>query len=101
MVLGGRPDGDGYHTAAARAFNLIKDEGHAAWFPASMRVHRRGLFATINVGLTFGKGQSVPTWLDGGDYASLTQHLLANQDIIRMANFASGACVCSSSHPWL
>ncbi|KAJ7873190.1 hypothetical protein B0H13DRAFT_2349172 [Mycena leptocephala] len=91
MVLGGRPDGDSYRAAVAHAFNLIKDEGHTAQFPASMRVHRRGLFVTINVGLTFGKGQTVPTWLDRGDYASLTQRLLANKDIIRMANFASAA----------
>jgi hypothetical protein len=97
MVLGGQPDSDEYRAAVAHAFNLFKDEGRVAQFPASMRVHRSGLFATINVGLTFGKGQTVPTWLDAGDYVSLSQRLLANQDITRMANFASGACFCSPS----
>ena len=55
-----------------------------------MRRHRRGLFAAINVGLSYGKGLAAPTSLDTKMYAPLVDRLLANTDIIRMANFASG-----------
>lgn len=54
-----------------------------------MRHHRRGLFAAITVGLNFGKGQTAPSWLDNKRYTDLSRRLLANKDIIRMANFAS------------
>ncbi|KAJ7233283.1 hypothetical protein B0H12DRAFT_1028599 [Mycena haematopus] len=90
-VLVGQPDDDGYRTAVRRAFDFISSEGCGARFPASMRHHRRGLFAAINIGLTHGKGQLAPTWMDNGVYTPLVARLLANQDIIRMANFASAA----------
>lgn len=54
-----------------------------------MRCHRRGLFAAVTVGLTFGKGQTSPTWLQNKSYPGLTDRLLHNPDIARMANFAS------------
>ncbi|KAJ7254621.1 hypothetical protein B0H12DRAFT_1016828 [Mycena haematopus] len=88
-VLVGQPDEDGYGAAARNVFDFIKREGFATHFPASMRHHRRGLFAAINVGLTHGKGQLTPTWMDNGEYTGLAARLLAHQDIIRMANFAS------------
>jgi hypothetical protein len=65
------------------------NEGTAAKFPADMRKHRRGLFAAINVGLTFGMGQTIPTWLLPVNYAALAERLLANEHIDRMATFAS------------
>ncbi|KAJ6574070.1 hypothetical protein B0H19DRAFT_1253833 [Mycena capillaripes] len=60
-VLAGQPRDPTYKTSVAAAFGAIMQEGTAARFPAIMRKHRRGLFAAINVGLTFGKGQKVPT----------------------------------------
>jgi hypothetical protein len=54
-----------------------------------MYKHRRGFFAAINVGLSYGKGQAVPSWLHT-DYDDLTNRLLVNPDITRMATFASG-----------
>ncbi|KAJ7622985.1 hypothetical protein B0H17DRAFT_1219095 [Mycena rosella] len=38
-------------------------DGMAATFPAAMRRHRHGLFAVINVGLSYGKGQTIPSAL--------------------------------------
>ncbi|KAJ7781734.1 hypothetical protein DFH07DRAFT_764761 [Mycena maculata] len=90
-VLAGQPTKDRYHEAVNRAYDFIKTQGTASCFPAAMRRHRRGLFAAINVGLTYGKGQTDPTWLDNKQYTSLAERLLANTDIIRMANFASAA----------
>ncbi|KAJ6562525.1 hypothetical protein B0H19DRAFT_942775, partial [Mycena capillaripes] len=90
-VLAGQPRDPTYQTSVASAFDAILQEGTAARFPASMRNHWRGLFAAINVGLTFGKGQKVPTWLMLTDYAAMTERLLANEHIARMATFASCA----------
>ncbi|KAJ7738681.1 hypothetical protein DFH07DRAFT_966016 [Mycena maculata] len=56
---------------------------------AHMRKHRRGPFATITVGLVYGKGCMAPTWVSNGQYDSLSQRLLDNSDIKQMANFAS------------
>jgi hypothetical protein len=88
-VLAGQPRDPSYKLSVAAAFTAIMQEGTAAQFPASMRHHRRGLFAAINVGLTFGKGQKAPTWLLPTDYAAMAQRLLANQHVGRMATFAS------------
>ncbi|KAJ7737283.1 hypothetical protein DFH07DRAFT_944287, partial [Mycena maculata] len=71
------------------AYDFIKIQGTASHFPAAMCRHRRGLFAAINIGLVYGKGQTAPTWLDNKQYASLAERLLSNEDITRMANFAS------------
>ncbi|KAJ7244803.1 hypothetical protein B0H12DRAFT_995993, partial [Mycena haematopus] len=90
-VLAGQPDNDSYRASVAAAFHFIRREGLGAHFPASMQHHRRGLFAAINVGLTHGKGQPTPTWLNNKEYTGLAARLLAQKDIIRMANFASAA----------
>ncbi|KAF8157348.1 hypothetical protein K438DRAFT_1861737 [Mycena galopus ATCC 62051] len=90
-VLAGQPTAHGYADSVRRAFEFMKFEGNKIHFPPSMLHHRRGLFAAINVGLTYGKGQSVPTWLDTKDYTPLVEKLLAHKDIKRMAAFASCA----------
>ncbi|KAF8144080.1 hypothetical protein K438DRAFT_1462156, partial [Mycena galopus ATCC 62051] len=68
-----------------------RDAGTEARFPASMRKHRRGLFAAINVGLSYGKGQKVPSWLHNKEYDALADGLLANPYINRLASFADSA----------
>ncbi|KAJ7195404.1 hypothetical protein B0H12DRAFT_1038716 [Mycena haematopus] len=90
-VLSGQPDNPAYRQSVERAFRFITSEGIAARFPLSMRHHRRGLFTAMNVGLTYGKGQLHPTWLDNHAHTDLAARLLAHKDIIRMANFASAA----------
>ncbi|KAJ6473442.1 hypothetical protein C8R47DRAFT_987457 [Mycena vitilis] len=89
-VLVGQPKDPTYATAVKAAYSTITQEGLAARFPADMRKHRRGLFAAINVGLSYGKGQTAPSWLRN-DYAELTDRLLADKNVIRMATFASAA----------
>ncbi|KAJ7680001.1 hypothetical protein B0H14DRAFT_3535987 [Mycena olivaceomarginata] len=91
LVLVGQPQDELYRASVGRTYDFIKQQGAATHFPAAFCKHRRGLFAAINVGLTFGKGQTLPTWLDNKDYASLTERLLAHDDIARMAHFASAA----------
>ncbi|KAJ7676313.1 hypothetical protein B0H14DRAFT_3101988 [Mycena olivaceomarginata] len=76
-VLAGQPRDPSYKTSVAAAFGAIMQEGTAARFPAIMRKHRRGLFAVINVGLTFGKGAKVPSWLMPTDYTAMTDSAFA------------------------
>ncbi|KAJ7816822.1 hypothetical protein B0H13DRAFT_2217964 [Mycena leptocephala] len=89
-VLVGQPRGNKYAASVAAAYDTITREGMAARFPAPMYKHRRGLFAAINVGISYGKGQSVPSWLQT-PYDDLANRLLGNRDITRMATFASAA----------
>ncbi|KAJ7018840.1 hypothetical protein C8F04DRAFT_976580, partial [Mycena alexandri] len=90
-VLVGQPDHQEYRAAANLAFEAIRDAGRNTHFPAAMRKHRRGLFAAVNVGLSYGKGQSIPCWLNNKEYTGLVEGLLANTNIERMAAFADAA----------
>ncbi|KAJ7621788.1 hypothetical protein DFH06DRAFT_991468 [Mycena polygramma] len=91
VVLAGQPRNDAYREAVERAFCAISNAGSEAQFPASMRHHRRGMFAAINVGLSYGKGQMHPGWLHNKEYAGIADRLLANKDIGRLAGFADAA----------
>ncbi|KAJ7894414.1 hypothetical protein B0H14DRAFT_2559198 [Mycena olivaceomarginata] len=90
-VLTGQPVDSKWRAAVSRAYDTIKMEGLNTQFPAAMRRHQHGLFAAINVGLAYGKGQKIPTWLDNTEYTSVVDRLLRNSDIARLANFASFA----------
>ncbi|KAJ7690435.1 hypothetical protein B0H14DRAFT_2420447 [Mycena olivaceomarginata] len=90
-VLAGQPRNDAYRLAVERAFRAISDAAVEARFPASMRKHRRGLFAAMNVGLSYGKGQTTPCWLNNKEYTGIADSLLEDQDIGRMAGFADAA----------
>ncbi|KAJ7839846.1 hypothetical protein B0H14DRAFT_2287903, partial [Mycena olivaceomarginata] len=90
-VLAGQPNHPEYRKAVALAFQAICDAGDEARFPASMRKHRRGLFAAINIGLSYGKGQKTPCWLSNKQYDGIAEQLLANKHIKRMAGFADAA----------
>ncbi|KAJ7805372.1 hypothetical protein B0H14DRAFT_2190781, partial [Mycena olivaceomarginata] len=87
-VLVGQPCKHEYQASVHAAYDRITAEGIAAGFPAHMRKHRRGLFAVINVGLTYGKGCAAPSWLNNKEYSPLAERLLADPHINRMANFA-------------
>ncbi|KAJ7755945.1 hypothetical protein B0H16DRAFT_1458465 [Mycena metata] len=87
-VLAGQPDNVSYRAATFLAFEAIRNASNTARFPADMRKHRRGLFPAINIGLSYGKGQSTPCWLNNKEYTNLADNLLQNLSIQRMAAFA-------------
>ncbi|KAJ7898170.1 hypothetical protein B0H14DRAFT_2332259, partial [Mycena olivaceomarginata] len=89
LIIAGQPRDEQYRAAVSRVYAFLKKESEDAAFPLDMRRHRRGLFAIITVGLTFGKGQTAPTWLHNKSYTGLTNWLLADPDISRMAGFPS------------
>ncbi|KAJ7099132.1 hypothetical protein C8R44DRAFT_576749, partial [Mycena epipterygia] len=90
-VLVGQPPDPTYAAAVERVFQLFKLEGTTTAFSASLCHHRRGLFAMLNIGLSYGKGQTTPSFLHNGKYTSVAERLTANVDVIRMATFASFA----------
>ncbi|KAJ7631499.1 hypothetical protein B0H17DRAFT_1217865 [Mycena rosella] len=68
--------------AHGRIFAVLvgQPQGMAAAFPAAMRWHRRGLFAVINVSLSYGKGQTVPSALYvDPQYAGIVERLLGSR----------------------
>ncbi|KAF8153712.1 hypothetical protein K438DRAFT_2026628 [Mycena galopus ATCC 62051] len=91
LVLAGQPRDDDYCATVDSAFCFIKQQGQAARFPPSMRHHRCGLFATMNMGLTYGKGQHYPTWLDDKEFTGIENVLRTKKHLARMAHFASFA----------
>ncbi|KAJ7054565.1 hypothetical protein C8F01DRAFT_1221296 [Mycena amicta] len=87
-VLAGQPPGQHYAGVAQRAYAALMREGTAARFPASMQKHRHGLYAAINVRISYGQGQTEAAWLKS-DYADTAEALLADPDLQTMASFAS------------
>ncbi|KAF7345911.1 hypothetical protein MVEN_01613200 [Mycena venus] len=90
-VLVGQPSDPTYAQAATRAFELMEKERVIAHFKSAMANHRRGAFVALNVGLSYCKGQTVPCRLNNGEHAALLARLLADEDITRLATFASAS----------
>ncbi|KAJ7192618.1 hypothetical protein GGX14DRAFT_379917 [Mycena pura] len=90
-VLAGRPRDPTYVQAVSDVFNAMLLERKNAHFPGSLNKHRRGSFPALNAGLSYSKGQRVPSRLDGGEYALLLQRLLGDPNVNRMAVYASAA----------
>ncbi|KAJ7701140.1 hypothetical protein B0H17DRAFT_924760 [Mycena rosella] len=90
-VLVGQPRCMSWDAEVWRAFYAIIDESTAATFPSDMRKHRRGLYAALNVGLSYGQGQHLPSRLHNPQYDPLLDRLLGNPAIAQMATFASAA----------
>ncbi|KAJ7127212.1 hypothetical protein C8R44DRAFT_733838 [Mycena epipterygia] len=82
-VLASQPRDPTYAASVQAAYCALVVEATAAHFPASLAKHRRGPFVTLNIGLSYSKGQRIPSRLDGGIYASLLSKLLGNKHFIR------------------
>lgn len=87
----GPPDAAQWPDVHRRAFEKLSAEAAHAHFARKERIHRRGRFPAINVGISMGMGPSDPSNLDLGKHAAMVERLLADPDINRMANHASGA----------
>ncbi|KAK6992484.1 hypothetical protein R3P38DRAFT_2569589 [Favolaschia claudopus] len=90
-VLAGQPARPDYHAATVAAFKTIQTASAKIRLPSHLSQHRRGLFAALNVGLSYGQGHTVPKWLNNRDVQSLEDELLADPNIARMASFADAA----------
>ncbi|KAJ7830573.1 hypothetical protein B0H14DRAFT_2365716, partial [Mycena olivaceomarginata] len=90
-VLAGQPSDPAYAKSATRVFELLEKEWINTCFASAMAKHRRGGFVALNVGLSYCKGQTVPCRLNNGEHMALLGRLLADEDVTRMATFASFA----------
>ncbi|KAJ7467357.1 hypothetical protein B0H11DRAFT_1921395 [Mycena galericulata] len=90
-VLAGQPNTAPYADSVAAAYHAIRDAGASANFSSEMRKHRRGLYAVVNVGLSYGKGQTMLSRLHHPLHGDMAEGLLANEHVCRMAHFASAA----------
>lgn len=86
----GPPDAAAWPEVHRRAFEKLSAEGARAHFAKNERIHRRGRFPAINVGVSMGTGPSKPGNLHLGQHAEMVERLLADPNINRMANHASG-----------
>ncbi|KAK7013947.1 hypothetical protein R3P38DRAFT_2546007 [Favolaschia claudopus] len=90
-VLAGQPDRPDYRAATLAAFNAIQTASTRSRLPSHLSRHRRGLFAALNVGLSYGQGHRIPKWLNNRDVQGLEDELLADPNITRIAGFADAA----------
>ncbi|KAK7007336.1 hypothetical protein R3P38DRAFT_3597636 [Favolaschia claudopus] len=90
-VLAGQPDRPDYRATTIAAFNAIQTASTRIHLPSHLSKHRRGLFAALNVGLSYGQGHTIPKWLNNRDVQGLEDELLADPNIARMAGFADAA----------
>lgn len=86
----GPPDVAAWPAVHQAAFERLNTEGERAHFTKDERVHRRGRFPAINAGISMGTGPSHPGVLDLGKHTEMVARLLADPNIKRMANHASG-----------
>lgn len=65
-------------------------EGRDAAFARDEKVHRRGRFPALAIGISYGKGQQRPMNLRNGVHADMLQRLVGASSVQRMALFANG-----------
>jgi hypothetical protein len=68
-------------------------EGRQAIFSGAEKIHRRGSFPAIAVGISNGNGQQEPMRLRHETHIQMVDRLLANASIQRLAEYASSASV--------
>ncbi|KAG6893826.1 hypothetical protein C0992_008513, partial [Termitomyces sp. T32_za158] len=89
-VLAGQPRDSRYQQSAARVYDALVRESQSAAFGLDAAAHRRGRFPALNVGAYYGNGTRTAVNLNSRADPSIAQRLLANPDVERLANFASG-----------
>ncbi|KAG6826235.1 hypothetical protein H0H92_000619 [Tricholoma furcatifolium] len=90
-VLVGQPDCPGYAAACTGAYDAIAQEAGKERFNDNETHHKRGDFPAVNVGVTMGPGSHRPSNVQSGAHSAMLRRLLANRDIIRLANFTDAA----------
>ena len=91
MVLVGFPQDDSWIESCMGALHAMENAKGKLVLEVLELHHRRGAFPAINVGISYGQGPKRPHNLDNGPHSELIQDLLRNEDIRRLAIYASGA----------
>ncbi|KAF7305018.1 hypothetical protein MKEN_01216800 [Mycena kentingensis (nom. inval.)] len=86
----GNPTGSTTPDAVRRMYDAMVRAAAEARFRSDFKKHRRGLYAAVTVGFSYGQGQTVPGWLQRPHF-EVGEALLENPDVQKVASFASAA----------
>ncbi|KAK0503914.1 hypothetical protein EDD18DRAFT_1305724 [Armillaria luteobubalina] len=89
--MAGQPHDPSYSAACMEVHDAILREGAAANFCKPSNNHRRGGFPAVNIGISYGKGQKVPSRLQNGALAAIINRLVGSEAVMRMATYASAS----------
>ncbi|KAI0055550.1 hypothetical protein BV25DRAFT_1873084 [Artomyces pyxidatus] len=90
--LAGRPNDDQtWNDACHGAADKLQDVRRRMNPTAEECVHRRGRFATLRAGISYGGGQTHPQNMDPGKYADLIQEILQDPNVRRISGFANSS----------
>ena len=91
-VVAGKPKDDStFDGCCDRAFDAMEAARGSEDFKYDEMHHPRGDYAVVNAGVIYGQGCQVPCNLNTGAHAAMAEGLLKNEDIRRLAIYASGA----------
>ncbi|PPQ63302.1 hypothetical protein CVT24_006747 [Panaeolus cyanescens] len=90
-VLAGRPNDKTYDLSVDRACRFLQAESAPECFRPEESRHRRGPFAAVAFGISFGGGQKSAQRLVTGSHTGLVERVLSNRHISRLASYADGA----------
>ncbi|TEB24738.1 hypothetical protein FA13DRAFT_1796938 [Coprinellus micaceus] len=91
MVLVASPKDESWMGSCMGAFHAMEDARGRLIMEVLEIHHRRGSFPAINVDISYGQGPKRPHNLDNGPHSELMRALLKNEDVRRIAVFASAA----------
>ncbi|KAK0473655.1 hypothetical protein EDD18DRAFT_1368737 [Armillaria luteobubalina] len=81
-VMAGQPHDPSYSTACMEAHDAILHEGAAANFCKPSNNHHHGSFPAVNVRISYGKGQKVPSHLQNSALAAIINHLVGSEVVM-------------------
>ncbi|RDB23198.1 hypothetical protein Hypma_009706 [Hypsizygus marmoreus] len=91
-LLAGHPDDASWPKVAAEAASKIESTRGRCWFPKKRRRHRRGRFAVLSFGVSFGGGQTRPCNLKNSKRnRKVLDELISHDAFKRLAGFGSAA----------
>ncbi|TEB27705.1 hypothetical protein FA13DRAFT_1712421 [Coprinellus micaceus] len=91
MVLVGCPQDNSWTESCMGAFHAMENARDKLILEVLEVHHRQGVFPAINVGISYGQGPKKPHNLDNEPHSAWMRDLLKNEDIWRLAIYASAA----------
>ncbi|KAI0056877.1 hypothetical protein BV25DRAFT_1776950, partial [Artomyces pyxidatus] len=91
-VLAGRPKSGDWQGTCTRAYDSLDKARESLRLPDDMQ-HRRGCYPSVNVGISYGRGQTHPMNLPTPEPV---RQLLQDADVRRIAGFANGVFAASA-----
>ncbi|KAF8872686.1 hypothetical protein BD779DRAFT_1452535, partial [Infundibulicybe gibba] len=95
-VLAGRPNSGGYLECTQQLAKTLLDAGSKARLSTGQKVHRRGEYRALSVGVSFGGGQKRPgNLVHKANNTKILESVMSDPNMRRVAGFGSGALTTS------